>query len=192
MADIKAIETQYKGYRFRSRLEARWAVFFDALGIEWEYEKEGLVLSDGTWYLPDFWLPQVNGGIWVEIKPGQSGHPSDWDWPDHPAFGGDTADGTFLPPLNNFILLKGNPWFLDGDRPAYVGYVSGDFEHWFCQCPKCGKVGIEYNGRGGRVCGKPCCGNNDKWYNYDSPLLLEAYAAAKLSRFEHGESGAPQ
>jgi hypothetical protein len=25
----KAIETHYKGYRFRSRLEARWAVFFD-------------------------------------------------------------------------------------------------------------------------------------------------------------------
>jgi hypothetical protein len=29
--EIKAIETSYKGYRFRSRLEARWAVFFDAL-----------------------------------------------------------------------------------------------------------------------------------------------------------------
>lgn len=33
---IKPIETKYKGYRFRSRLEARWAVFFDALGISWE------------------------------------------------------------------------------------------------------------------------------------------------------------
>ena len=31
---IAAIETKYKGYRFRSRLEARWAVFFDALGIK--------------------------------------------------------------------------------------------------------------------------------------------------------------
>lgn len=28
---VKAIDTVYKGYRFRSRLEARWAVFFDAL-----------------------------------------------------------------------------------------------------------------------------------------------------------------
>lgn len=35
---IKAIETSYKGYRFRSRTEARWAVFFDALGVRWEYE----------------------------------------------------------------------------------------------------------------------------------------------------------
>ena len=32
---MKAIETEYNGYRFRSRLEARWAVFFDALGIEY-------------------------------------------------------------------------------------------------------------------------------------------------------------
>ena len=30
---IKAIETEYNGYKFRSRLEARWAVFFDALGV---------------------------------------------------------------------------------------------------------------------------------------------------------------
>ena len=32
MSSIQVIETAYKGYRFRSRLEARWAVFFDAIG----------------------------------------------------------------------------------------------------------------------------------------------------------------
>ena len=53
---MKAIETEYKGYKFRSRLEARWAVFFDIIGIRWEYEPEGIVLSDGTPYLPDFYL----------------------------------------------------------------------------------------------------------------------------------------
>lgn len=31
--DIKAIETEYDGHRFRSRLEARWAVFFNAVGL---------------------------------------------------------------------------------------------------------------------------------------------------------------
>ena len=41
MNQIKAIETTYKGYRFRSRLEARWAVFFETLGIRWKYENEG-------------------------------------------------------------------------------------------------------------------------------------------------------
>lgn len=62
---IKAIETMYRGYRFRSRLEARWAVFFDAAGIKWEYEKEGFDL-DGLLYLPDFWLPEQQ--CWFEIK----------------------------------------------------------------------------------------------------------------------------
>jgi hypothetical protein len=63
---IKAIETWYKGYGFRSRLEARWAVFFDACGIKWEYEQEGYVLSDGQLYLPDFNLPGL--GVYAEVK----------------------------------------------------------------------------------------------------------------------------
>ena len=69
MDSIQAIETQYKGYRFRSRLEARWAVFFDALGIKWEYEPEGFEIpfDDGNIrYLPDFKL--VEHDIWVEVK----------------------------------------------------------------------------------------------------------------------------
>lgn len=67
MKFIKPIETLYKGYRFRSRLEARWAVFFDDLGIKWEYEKEGFDIA-GVRYLPDFWLSTVN--MWAEVKPG--------------------------------------------------------------------------------------------------------------------------
>lgn len=66
MNTIKAIETQYKGYRFRSRLEARWAVFFDAMSMKWEYEPEGIVLPSGTNYLPDF---LIEGGCYVEVKP---------------------------------------------------------------------------------------------------------------------------
>lgn len=63
---MKAIQTVYKGYRFRSRLEARWAVFFETLGIKWEYEKEGYELSDGSKYLPDFWLPEMD--CFFEVK----------------------------------------------------------------------------------------------------------------------------
>jgi len=66
MAEIKAIETVYNGYKFRSRLEARWAVFFDALGIEYEYEKEGFKTNGGAYYLPDFYLPRTK--TWVEVK----------------------------------------------------------------------------------------------------------------------------
>lgn len=65
--DIKPIETRYSGYRFRSRLEARWGVFFNAMGMKWTYEPEGFHLSDGTLYLPDFFLPELE--CWVEVKP---------------------------------------------------------------------------------------------------------------------------
>lgn len=74
---IKPIETRYKGYRFRSRTEARWAVFFDALGAEWEYEPEGFTLPNGKGYLPDFRIKclGMRGGIrkepfylYIEVK----------------------------------------------------------------------------------------------------------------------------
>ena len=70
---MKAIETVYKGYRFRSRLEARWAVFFDALEIKWQYEPEGFEKveeegSEPVRYLPDFYLPE--SATWVEVKGG--------------------------------------------------------------------------------------------------------------------------
>lgn len=69
MADYKAIETEYNGYRFRSRLEARWAVFFDALGVRYEYELEGFETTSGPdyRYLPDFYLPDFD--VYCEVKP---------------------------------------------------------------------------------------------------------------------------
>lgn len=64
---IKAIDTEYKGHLFRSRLEARYAVYFDNLGVIWEYESEGYELGEGDRYLPDFYLPTY--GIFAEVKP---------------------------------------------------------------------------------------------------------------------------
>ena len=71
---MKPIETIYKGYKFRSRLEARWAVFFDQLGLQWDYEPEGYDLGDGIFYLPDFRVkyPGINNKDsnfqWFEVK----------------------------------------------------------------------------------------------------------------------------
>lgn len=65
---IKAIETRYRGYRFRSRREARWAVFFDALTVPFRYEEQGFVV-DGIPYLPDFLLyPETDLATWFEVK----------------------------------------------------------------------------------------------------------------------------
>ena len=66
---IQAKPTAYNGYLFRSRLEARWAVFFDALNIKYHYEYQDFVLQDGVRYLPDFYLPDFQGGTYAEVKP---------------------------------------------------------------------------------------------------------------------------
>jgi len=43
-------------------------VFFDHAGIPWVYEPEGFDLGDNVLYLPDFYLPELDGGTWLEIK----------------------------------------------------------------------------------------------------------------------------
>lgn len=62
---IKAIDTKYNGFNFRSRLEARWAIFFDVIGLKYEYEVEGFEMN-GIRYLPDFYIPSLDR--WFEIK----------------------------------------------------------------------------------------------------------------------------
>lgn len=88
---IRAIETRYKGHRLRSRLEARWAVFFNALGWEWQYEVQGYRIgwgdADKTW-LPDFEIITPNNQhFYVEVK-GDKDFFSDGEWLDLFDFGG--------------------------------------------------------------------------------------------------------
>jgi hypothetical protein len=70
---ITAHPTTYAGVRFRSRLEARWAAFFDLAGWAWEYEP-----ADLAGWSPDFLatIPCAHsecapGGhrLYVEVKP---------------------------------------------------------------------------------------------------------------------------
>lgn len=60
---MKAIETTYAGIDFRSRLEARWAAFFDRIGWTWTYEP-----FDGDYYIPDF-LIDGDRPMLVEVRP---------------------------------------------------------------------------------------------------------------------------
>ena len=62
---IKSIETKYNGFRFRSRLETRWAICFDMVGLKYEYEVEGFEMN-GIRYLQDFYIPSLDR--WFEIK----------------------------------------------------------------------------------------------------------------------------
>lgn len=58
-----AIPTKWNGVQFRSRLEARWAAFFTAIGWEWSYEPVDL-----QGYIPDFLL-HLHEDVLVEVKP---------------------------------------------------------------------------------------------------------------------------
>lgn len=184
---IRAIQAQYAGCHFRSRLEARWAVFFDQLGIEWEYEKQGFDLPSGR-YLPDFWLPTVGDGIWFEVKgiePSKAEEALAWElavatksevvisagdipWPDtdrgveHPALGAGRS-----------------VYFPDSDT------LGSDFGHEWCVCPATGQIGIEFSGIGSRITGDR---RGPDTYNADHPRLMAAYKAARSARFEHGET----
>lgn len=62
---VKSINTYYNGHYFRSRLEARWAMALDLMGVKWLYEHEGFNI-DGAGYLPDFYLPDFD--FWIEVK----------------------------------------------------------------------------------------------------------------------------
>ena len=77
MGKFRAIPTLYKSTLYRSRCEAKWAVFFDALGWKHVYEPEGFDLGPLGYYLPDFWIDHVMSsmddywkgwGFWFEIK----------------------------------------------------------------------------------------------------------------------------
>ena len=104
MSEIKPIETYYKGYRFRSRLEARWAVFFDACNVRWEYEPEGYELPNGQRYLPDFLLHGVRGragdDLYVEVK----GKMTKYD----------------AEKINNFFFRYDEDGFADLVNPIYI------------------------------------------------------------------------
>lgn len=118
---IQAIETVYNGYRFRSRLEARWAVFFDAAGIKYQYEPEGFTVdlnygngdSDIINYLPDFYLPDF--GCYVEVKPSK-----DRLFEDERKlnamidFGGPMADG--------LLILGQIPPVIDYSIPSFIKF----------------------------------------------------------------------
>ena len=194
MNAIRAIETRYKGYRFRSRLEARWAVFFDALNLRWEYEPEGFTTSAGP-YLPDFrvWTPQGQP-IWYEVKPEHVEQDA--------KFSAFVLDLTLREEVRT-DLLRGDPWHMISELKATV-------------CPRCGRVhlsDVKYakvgDGEFSLDCfycdwETPCGGGHDVefgvWDYYPHKghihfwapffaLVSHAAGQARAARFEHGERG---
>jgi hypothetical protein len=212
---LRPIETHYRGYRFRSRLEAWWAVFFDALGIRWEYEPEGYETAGGR-YLPDFWLPREQ--TWVEVKPQLPDPEDDAAWRRVHSF----AEA----------VVRRSAWGRKRYRAVWLlaGYESFEYSSGYeafdlangeplTQCLLCGRlirvwpqivqhapcerraeyVHCEWCNQLDRITGWNAVVafyKGDIWAQedgrclvYDEPMA-SAYHAARGARFEHGESGA--
>ena len=173
---FRAIETHYRGCHFRSRLEARWAVFFQTLGVPWHYEPEGFKLSSGQWYLPDFLVRLKGSSLWIEIKPA----------------------GIPAPLFEQFMQDSQQPGTILHEIPTPESVKAQEFdgyEFWwskgrgsyrkFCICGSCGAVGFEYMGRSECIrCGCDKFGRDT--HTSDHPLILRALTAARSARFEAG------
>lgn len=203
---IKAIDTEYGGHLFRSRLEARWAVYFDELGIQWEYETEGFRLPDGTTYLPDFRAKTPQGDDWwVEVKP--YGVTTD---PKFRAFERalqDQADqvdvnGECVGSPTRTTLVSGTPLQMLADYyhcprcGVFTDQVGGDLWLWCDACdwetPAGASIGVPYPG--GFLGGN--WDTHKGWLVYPnrgSLIRVETRSAAaakkaQQARFEHGET----
>lgn len=55
-----------KTVSMRSSWEVSFAKYLDMQSVNWQYEPKTFVLSDGSAYTPDFYLPNTNE--WVEVK----------------------------------------------------------------------------------------------------------------------------
>lgn len=165
---VKAIETVYAGCRFRSRIEARWAVVFDHLRINWQFEAQGFALPSGDRYLPDFMIMGVGDRqFYAEIKGQQM--------PDTREFSVASEINIYLAPL---IILAGDIPRRRGDGTGWIFEASQRSEDeyagdWSMVTPEkalifgaCGEIAD--------VC---------------IPGYEEAVTAGRSARFEHGESG---
>lgn len=176
---IKAITTRYRGYNFRSRLEARWAVFFDEMGIRWDYEPQGFDMGEYGPYLPDFWLPRYDA--WVEVKGSAKQLPEDFCAVEELAVLTHTA-GLLLIGLPKFDYYQSTVWCRYADNDRLHGFMSLDDQH--------DEGHFNFREFDSVICQSDHCHN--AWWklakNY-SKRYQGAVAAARSARFEHGESG---
>jgi hypothetical protein len=174
----RAIETNYRGYRFRSRTETRWAVFFDAAGIAWQYEAEGYNLG-GRYYLPDFFLPELK--VFVEVKPAKEA--TEQAAPLLRALAEASGCRT--------LFAIGAPG-VDNDKP-FLECSNFANEVWrpaIGQCPFCNRIAFGFS----PSISCRCVGNIRLLKApFCKPLRLQhALSEAQRARFEHGEDGRPQ
>lgn len=181
------IETKYKGYKFKSPLAAKWAVFFDELGLPYEYKKEGFDIG-GEYYVPGLWVPVWNA--FIEIKREQPTK-------------GEIRKAKILNKKSGkkVLIFSGLPWpkeysitsfglsdSLDGE--CHMGTIE------LRQCRRCANINANGIDKNGLLCevaslGHPekdpkCkgCGDREPWIH---DRILKAYKLTWQTGFEYDE-----
>jgi len=156
MTHLAPKETHYKNISFPSQLEAQWAVFFDALGITYEYEPERDEVDFGIGvasYIPDFFLPDLN--LWVEVKPVSLMKMS---------YGDRKKCEGWAKDRDGILILIGPPSIPreSTSKHEYLTWMPkknqfflGD-HWWWCECMKCGRVDIRPYGGNPVDCDETC------------------------------------
>lgn len=139
------IPTTYAGTNFRSRLEARWAAFFDLIGWRWTYEP-----FDAPGYIPDY---IVHGSDSLIVEVGSC--MSEYDYRTK----GTKAD-TAAAHLGHDVLIVGyspvawlhperHQFVVGGLLGELMDDVSGPVFDWsdglWARCHACGEVGIVHD-----------------------------------------------
>lgn len=184
---VKALDTWYAGCKFRSRTEARLAVFLDALNVPWAYEEQGYVIAGLGPYLPDFKVARWDA--FIEVK-GQE--PTDWERSVlasvAQAFGSWGLISVGVPQQSGWLEVVAAPSYLDGAHYEGPGwFIAADRRdhqvYWLVRNP-----GEGHNYEDCVVLDVPKT-DHDRWPIVDADMLA-AYEAAQSARFEHGENGA--
>lgn len=183
----KVIETKYKGFRFRSRTEARWAIFLDVIEIPYEYEKEGYDLGS-EYYLPDFWVPAWDS--FIEIK---GTKPTEEEIEKVVKLHKNTG--------KRVLLISGQPWPHEyrirsfGFDPGFDEELPDGYMQ-FMQCRRSDNIflvfvdnnDLQYAGLTiGHPNVDPECGGCSDRYPMIHDKIEKAFHKAREARFEHGE-----
>lgn len=191
-----AMPVTYKGTRFRSKLEAKWAVFFDLCGVEWVYEPD--VSVPGVYYQPDFLLKNVLavhgffsddnpeipviGNLFVEVKGQMSKNDAEkvlnfsnkhpilvtTDFPE-----GETWDSLFSSAMNGAdhgqheVRLQYNFRTIDNDEFELMPAIATKNG-----TPFMALVGAD--------------GNYERWAEHEATEC--AYSIARNAKFDHGQT----
>lgn len=205
---IKPIETMYRGNRFRSRLEARVAVFLDSLDVKYEYEPEGYHLESGL-YLPDFLVhnfPQYEGkttSFYIEVK---ATDPT----PHEMNLLRELACTTGIP--GRFMVGKSHPPYIQHPSILFKSFLdlayrwSYEYDYPdisffdYRQYPLATFLPFDNDGKPAKPPGEPGSDEREEFYDLLHDAIIEygigeqlakpyikASEAALSARFEHGE-----